>query len=452
MSVIIIGGGKIGFFLAERLIEEGKEVVVIEKDELRVSFLDENLDAKVILGNGASPNVLAEAGLKDAELVIAVTNSDEANLLASMIAGVESPTSKRVARIRNPQFDIEEARLRAELSINRVINPDRETARAIAKILEVPGAFDILDFFNGAVRLVGSTVLVDSELLAQPLTKLQQIFLNKKFLLAAIFRNSELMVPKGSTVLEAGDIVYFIAEPADVPVAIRILGYKFDEFKNLMINGGGFIGLNLAKTLEEKGLKTKIVEENSALCSVLTRSLDKAIILNAKATDRDFLMEEGIKNIDAFIAVTDDDESNVLSTLLAKQLGVPWTVTLVKESAYLPIITSIGVDVAINPRQLANNAILEYVRGGKVLGVSNLMDQAEIVEAEALGTSDLVGKKLKDFKLPSGILILAICKGDKVMIPDGETVIEEGNRVLFLTTRASVSKLEDLITVKLEYF
>ncbi|MFH1653286.1 MAG: Trk system potassium transporter TrkA [Pseudomonadota bacterium] len=452
MSIIIIGGGNIGFFLAKQLINEGKQVVVIEKQESRIAFLDESLDAKVICGNGAAPRVLKDAGVADAEMVISVTNSDEVNLLSSAIAGIESPSAKRIARVRNPEFDIEEAKLKSDLMIDMLINPEREAAKAMGQVLEVPGAIDLLDFFDGSIRLVGTKVLDNSDLIGKTLKEWGTLKDVQNFLLAAVFRNEELIVPTGDTRLEAKDVVYFISEPEEITSAMHHFGHEIDKIKSVMINGGGFIGLNLAKTLEKRGLKVKIVEEDKGLCSMLARGLDKSIILNARATDQEFLLEEGVDNIDAFIATTADDENNVLSSLLAKRLGVPWTVCLTHELSYLPLITTIGINVAINPRQLANNAILQYIRGGRVFSVSSLMDQAEIVEIEALHTSELVGNTLSKLKIPSGVLILSLWRSGKVMIPHGDTIIEAGDRVLLLTTRESISKLEKFVTVKLEYF
>lgn len=452
MSILVIGGGEIGQFIADKLIQEKKEVVIIEKDERVLHEIEESLDAKFVVGNGAAPQVLREAGLKNAEMVIAVTDSDEVNLLSCILAGMEAPQAIRIARIRSREFDIEETRFQEQFRINLVINPDRETARAILKILEIPGATDMLDFFDGRVRLVGTTVRRTSPVINRPLRDLVRLREERNFLIAAIFRGGQLIIPTGDNKIMPGDNVYFMSAAKNIQAGMRLLGHKGEKAGNIMIHGGGFIGMNLATSLEKKGINVKVIEPDSKTCSVLSRHLNKSVILNAAGTNQDVLEEENVSQMDAFVAVTKDDEDNILSSLLAKRLGCPLAVALSHKSAYQPLISAIGIDVVINPRALTNNAILHFIRRGKVIHVSCLREDAEIIEAEALETSDLVGRPIRRLKLPTGSLVLSIKRGEKLIAPWGDTVIETGDRVLLLARRDAIPKIEKIIVVKLEYF
>ena len=452
MSILVIGGGEIGQFIADKLIQEKKEVVIIEKDERVLHEIEESLDAKFVSGNGAAPQVLREAGLKNAEMVIAVTDSDEVNLLATILAGMEAPQAVRIARIRSREFDIEETKFQEEFRINLVINPDREAARAILKVLQIPGATDILDFFDGRVRLVGANVRRTSPVINKPLKELTKLREERNFLIAGIFRSGQLLIPTGESKIMPGDNVYFMASAKRAQEGMRLLGHKGEKAGNIMIHGGGFIGMNLAQSLEKKGINVKVIEPDPKICSVLSRNLSKAVILNAAGTDQDVLEEENVSQMDAFVAVTKDDEDNILSSLLAKRMGCPMAITLSHKSAYPPLISTIGIDVVINPRALTNNAILHFIRKGKVLHVSSLREDAEIIEAEALETSDLVGRPIRHLKLPAGSLVLSIKRGENLIAPWGDTVIEPKDRVLLLARRDAIPKIEKFIVVKLEYF
>ncbi len=452
MSILIIGGGEVGQFIASKLIQENKEVVIIEKDERVIDEIGESLDAKFVSGNGAAPQALHEAGLKSAEMVISVTDSDEVNLLATMLAGREAPQAIRIARIRSAEFDLEGDRLQQDLKINMIINPEKETARAIFKILKIPGATDLLNFFDGRLKLVGTTVRRTSPLINRPLMELAEIKNKKSFLIAAVFRSGKLIMPSGDSKIMPGDNVYFVAESKYVSEGMTLLGHKTDKAGSVVIHGGSFIGMNLASTLELSGVKVKVIEPDHRICSFISRHLDKAVILNAAATDEALLEEENIDEMDAFISVTKDDEDNILSALLAKRMGCPLAIALSHKIAYRSLISSIGIDVVVNPRELAINAILHFIRKGKVLNVSSLHEDAEIMEVEALETSDLVGRPLHGIKLPGKSIVLSIKRGDDLIVPHGDTVIDPGDRVLILAKRDAVRKLEKFFTVKPEYF
>ncbi|MBN1283175.1 MAG: Trk system potassium transporter TrkA [Proteobacteria bacterium] len=452
MSVLIIGGGEIGRFIAEKLIEHEREVIIIEKDERVVDELEESIDAKIIVGNGASPRLLAEAGVAGAEMVLAVTNSDEVNLLAVALAGIQAPQARRIARIRNPEFELEEGLLQGKFNVNLLINPDREAAHAILKILDLPGSVEIMDFFDARIKLVGAMARRQSELINRPLREIKQFGEGGPCVIAAIVRNNQVLIPMGDSRIMPGDTVYFAAESDRVEESMELLGHKGERTGSIMIYGGGFIGMYLAASLEKQGVAVKIVEPDPRLCSALSRKLNKSMILNTSATDQDFLEEENIEDMDAFAAVTKDDEDNILSALLAKKKGCGISIALSHNRGYQRLIGALGIDVAVNPRQLAGNTILHFIRKGKVLHASSLMDEAEFIEAEAMPTSGIVNRPIKELKLPKGVVILSVQRGGAMMVPHGETVIEPKDRVLLIARTDAIAKIEKLLMVGMDYF
>jgi len=455
MSIVIVGAGDVGFSLAEKLSSEKKDVLVIEQDERKVHRLTDEVDCQVITGSGSDPAVLKEADIEHAELFIAVTDCDEVNITSCVLAGLQSAVPVKIARVRHPHLTdpaSQSAYHLDKLGIDMIINPEQEAADAILNVLSVPGAVEILDFLDHRVRLIGTHVTERCKILGVPFSNLSKLRDELHLLVGAIFRDNELIVPKGEDVLRVGDLIYFVTEPEMVPKAMEQLGYGGGTLRRVMINGGDHIGLYLAKRLEEEGVSVKIIESDPARCSVLIRNLDKAVVLNGVATDQDLLVQENIKDMDAFVAVTDDDENNILSTLLAKRLGSSWNVTLADQTAYVPLVAAIGIDVVINPRMLAVSAILHYVRRGKVLSVASLREEVELIEVEALESSHLVDKKLSNIKWPSRSLVLAIQRGDEIIIPKGETVVKPHDKVLIFAARDVVSKIEKMLTVQLEYF
>lgn len=455
MSVIIVGAGDVGFYLAKKLVSEKKDVLVIEKDERKIRRLTDEINCQVIVGSGSNPAVLKEAGIEKTEMLIAVTDSDEANIIACVLAGLQSHVPIKIARIRQESFSGPEAQAEyniEKLGIDLIINPERKAAETILNILTIPGAVEILKFLDDRVYFIGAKITQRCRLLGIPFEELDGLRQELNILVGVIFRNNQMLIPKGSDVIKEGDLLYYIAKPNNVPKIMEYLGHSASSVKRVMIDGGGTIGLELAKNLEKEGVSVKIVESDPQRCSVLIRHLDKSVVLNGLATDQELLQQENSKNMDAFVAVTNDDENNILSSLLAKRLGVPWAITLANQTAYVPLVTAIGVDVVINPRLLAAGAILQYVRRGKVLSVASLMDEIELIEVEALESSELVDKKISEIAWPERSLALAIERGDEVIIPRGDTEIHPHDKVLLFAHKEVIPKIEKLLTVKLEYF
>lgn len=455
MGVIIVGAGDVGFSLAKRLVSENKDVLVIEKEERKVRRLTDEINCQVITGSGSNPAVLKEAGIEKAEMLIAVTDSDEANITACILAGLQSHVPIKVARVRQESFSSPEAQAEFgidKLGIDLIINPERKAAETILNILTIPGSVEILKFLDDRIYFIGAKITSRCRLLGIPFEELDGLRQELNILVGVIFRNNQMLMPGGGDVLKEGDLLYYVSRPDNVPKVMEYLGHSAGSVKRVMIDGGGAIGLELAKNLEKEGVSVKIVESDPHRCSVLIRHLDKSVVLNGQATDQELLQQENSKDMDAFIAVTGDDENNILSSLLAKHLGTPWVITLANQTAYVPLVTMIGVDVVINPRLLAAGAILQYVRKGKVLSVASLLDEIELIEVEALESSDIVDKKVDEIGWPERSLVLAIERGDEVIIPRGETEIHPHDKVLLFAHKEEVPKIEKLLTVKLEYF
>ncbi|MDO8526076.1 MAG: Trk system potassium transporter TrkA [Deltaproteobacteria bacterium] len=455
MGVIIIGAGDVGFYLAKKLVDEKKDVLVIEKDDRKVRRLTDEVNCQAICGSGSNPAVLKEAGVEKAEMFIAVTDSDEVNITACTLAGLQSHVPIKIARVRQESFSNPDAQQNYnidKLGIDLIINPERQAADEILNILTIPGAVEILKFLDNRVCFIGARVTSRCTLLGIPFEELSGLRQELHILVASIFRNQQLIVPKGADVLKEGDLIYFVAWPDSVSRIMEYLGHIGGSVKRVMIDGGGTIGMILAKNLEEEGVSVKIIENDPQRCSVLIRNLDKSVVLNGLATDQDLLLQENIKNMDAFVSVTNDDENNILSSLLAKRLGSPWCITLANQTAYVPLVTTIGIDVVINPRLLAAGAILHHVRRGKVLSVATLRDEVELIEVEALESSELVEKKISEIPWPAKCLALAVERGETVIIPNGETVILPHDKVLLFAVKEAIPKIEKLLMVKLEYF
>jgi trk system potassium uptake protein TrkA len=456
MNIIIIGAGVVGRTIARKFSGEGQDIVIIEKDEHTIKELQESLDVKIIQGSGSSPEVLARAGIEQAEMVIAVTNSDEVNMIACLIAETQSRVPKKIARIRNPDYlNYTEIFQRDYLDLDFIINPERVAADRILKILETPGAIDVMDFIEGNLKLVGVKLSADSELTGKKARDLGAFFTNGNIIIVAIYRGDQTIIPQGKTVLEEGDLVFALTHQEEASSIPRLFG-KINDDKGsdkIMIIGGGDVGFFLAVALEDKGHQVKIIEKNATRCEFLAEKLNKTIVISGDGTDQSLLKEENISDLDTFIAVTNDEEANILTSLLSKRLGARRSVALIDKPEYLSMVSTIGVDVAVSPRLASVSDILQFIRKGKVLSVKTLMEErVEAMETIAMETADIVGTPIKDIKFPMGAIIGAVVKGDDVLLPTGDTIIEPGDRVVIFTLPKTIPQVEKLLTVKPEFF
>ncbi|NLD35729.1 MAG: Trk system potassium transporter TrkA [Desulfatiglans sp.] len=452
MKIIIVGAGEVGFHCAQKLSEEGQDVVLIDKDPAKIKQLTDNLDVQAVIGSGTSPGTLKTAGIVDADMLVAATDSDEANLIACLLARNLNRYILKVARVRNREY-LDEKELFGEelLGVDQIINPETAMVETIMNLMTVPGASDVINFVDGKVKLIGFTIRKDSHLAGRQLSTLSNSYGN--LLIGAIIRDEKVLIPQGKDTIQTGDLLYMVIKADEISRAYNFLGIVDKEVKDIMITGGGETGLALGKSLEGTRLHTKIIEKDSPRCTFLSEQLEKAVIICGDGTDKDLLFEENIGEMDFLMALTGDEENNVLMSLLAREMGVKKIITRISKLSYIPLVSAIGIDTVVSPRLSAVRAILQYIRKGKVISVAPLKgEHAEAIEVEALETSDIVDRPISQIKFPKGALVGAVIRGGEVIIPTGSTVIQSNDRLIFFALKEVVPKLEKLLTVKLDYF
>lgn len=454
MKIIIVGAGEVGFHIAGRLAKENKDVVVIDKNPAALRRVSESLDVQVLEGSGASPVVLEEAGLKNAEILLAVTDSDETNLVSCLFADMLSPATKTLIRIRNPDYTgFTENLTSAPPHIDTFINPEMELVRTVQRFLEVPGAVDVAEFADGKLKLVGVRIEPLSAMAGVQLMAIPGKLGGKRILIAAIMRDEEIIIPTGRDEILSGDVVYVVAEKENLKDTLRVFGIRSKPVKRAIIIGGGGSGFAVASALCRQGYQVKIIEKNPDRCMKIAEELDHVVVLNGDGSDQELLFQENVQDMDVTLTLTDDEETNILTSLLVRRMGVERVITRIDRFSYLPLVGAIGIEPVISSRLSAINSILQHVRRGKVLSSVSLKgEQAEVLEAEALETSDVVGKPIKDLPFPKGALIIAILRDGKVIIPSGESRINHLDRIVVLAQSQTIPKVEKALAVKLEFF
>lgn len=454
MKVIIVGAGEVGFHIAGRLALENKDVVLIDKDMDSIRRVTDHIDVQTIHGSGSSPAVLDEAGIRGAEILLAVTDSDETNLVACLAAHIISPTTKKLARLRDAAYDPYHQTFRDNPPhIDTIINPEIEVVNTIHRLLSVPGAVDVSDFENGRIKFVGVTLDAGSRMAGAALSELPAIFGDARPLIAAIVRNEELIVPGGNDRLKPNDLVYFICKQDVLPETLRMFDKHDAPLNRVLIIGGGRIGYRLAALLEQNSIHTKIIERSNERCNVLAQTLNKTVVLCGDGSDQELLKEENIQDMDSLVAVTDNEETNILVSLLGRRMGARNSITKISRFSYFPLLSTIGVDQVVSTRLSAISSILQHVRKGKILSTTMLKgEQAEVLEAVALETSGIVGKPIKKLAFPKDALLVSVIREENIIIPTGNTVVKPGDKVIIFAKRQAVAKIEKILTVKLEFF
>ena len=457
MKVIIVGAGEVGFHIAQRLSEENHDVVLIDQNPEQIRRVADNLDVQAFLGSGTNPQILKDTGIEDADMLLAATNSDEVNLISCLIAKILNPYLIKLARLRNDYVrEIPLLLDKDHLGIDHVINPQVEMVRSIQRLMEIPGASEVIDFVGGRVKLIGVTVNKDSPFAGRKLLSFTKA--EGDILVGAIVRSrpnfpGQVIIPHGNDSIMAGDLVYLVARNTELEQTLSLFGIKEKSLRRVIIIGAGQTGQALAREMDRAKITTKIIEKDEAICAELSASLTHVTVINGDGTDKELLEEENIGSADFVVTLTGDEESNILISLLAKGLGTRKTVTRVSKLSYLPLMSAIGIDTVVSPRLAAVRAILQYIRPGKILSVAPLKgEHAEAIEAEALETSDIVNKPLHKVKMPKGAIVGAIFRDDEIIIPRGDTVIKPGDRLIIFALKKVLPKLEKLLTVKLEYF
>jgi trk system potassium uptake protein TrkA len=454
MNFIIIGAGEVGYHLASRLSQEKMDVVIIEKDEGKVKRVIDTLDVQTIHGSGSSIETLKQAGIEDADMIIAVTNSDEVNMISCLVASAQSKVPIKIARIRNPEYSQNSGILgEKHLNIDLTINPEMEMVKTISRLVEIPDATDIVEFAEGRVRITGIKVDPQSYVIGKKLKDLSKENLQHDIIVAAIFRNDKVIVPRGDDIIQENDLVYAVTDAKKIIPITNYFKEKEHKAQRVMILGGGDIGVELAQLFEKKGIKTKIIEQNEQRCSDIAEKLDKTIVLRGSGTDQGLLEEENIKDIDILIAVSEDEQTNIMVSLLAKRLGAKKVISLINHLTYTSLVTNIGVDVVVSPHLAAVSRILQFIRKGKVLSVASFYkENAEAIEIIAMETSDIVNKPLRNIKFPRGAIIGAVVRGKEIIIPTGDTIILPDDRVIIFTLTSVIPSVEKSLMVKMEYW
>ncbi|QGY41237.1 Trk system potassium transporter TrkA [Pseudodesulfovibrio cashew] len=455
MRIIIIGAGEVGYHIARRLAVENKEVVVIDKSAEALRKLAEASDVQTITGSGSSPEILEQAGVEEADILLAVTDSDEINLISCFFANMLNREMTKLARVRSEMYtDYRHLLMDEGAGITKVINPDEEVVNSVLRLMSVPGAVEINEFAGGKIRLIGINLPDGSPLVGTRLIDLRgKIGDDVGIVIAALVRNGELIIPSGLDEIRQGDVIYFVCDIRDQEEIVSRLGVATEPVREVLIIGGGNIGFRLAKALDNKFYHTRLLENRQKRCEFLSEKLDRPIVLMGDSTDQEILREENIQDMDMVIAVTGDEETNILSCLLAKSLGAKRTVTRVNNFGYMPLIEPIGIDYVVCPRQSAINSLLHFIRRGRIISSVNIRgEEAEALEVIAHEDSPIVGKKVKDIDFPRGCLILCFQRGDEVVIPRGDTLIEPKDQLIIISTRQNIPKVEKVLTAKVEFF
>jgi trk system potassium uptake protein TrkA len=445
MKVLIVGAGAVGFQLAEHLSEEGHDIVLVDRDPERASRAQDHLDIMTVAGNGASLGVLEKAGISSTDLMAAVTDIDEVNLVACMSAAQHNIRIK-VARISNPDYFDEVTRLKpTERGVDLMINPELECAREAFQLLQSEAATELAFFAGGRVQLMGLRVPPGAPIVGRSLAEVAASVEDRRFLTAAISRNGETIMPRGDDRFEANDQVYIIGESQQMPLVMEMAGYGEFRLRRVMIAGGGRTSVYLAKILEGHDIDCTIIEANRAKCVKLAGELKKSLILHGNATDMELLEMEGVEEIDGFVVFTGSDDTNMLASLLAKSHGVPKVVALINRIDYIPLVSRVGIDAAVSPRLSAVNSILRYVRRGIVVGVAALRGiDAEVIEFSVQPGSKIAGRTLEEIDFPDHSLVGAVTRDNEVIVPSGQFAFAHGDKVTVLALPDAVKHVEKI--------
>jgi trk system potassium uptake protein TrkA len=457
MKIIVLGAGQVGSTLAENLVNEKNDVTVVDANAAFLEELQERLDIRTVHGHAAHPSVLRRAGADDADMIIAVTNSDDTNMLACKIADTLFHTPTKIARVRSNEYLHEDKLFGPDaLPVDMRISPEQLVTDYISRLIEYPGALQVVDFADGKVRLVGVKAYYGGPLVSRQLKELPQHLPGVEARVAAIYRRGRAIIPEGDTVIEAEDEVFFITARDYASKIISELRRLDKPVKRIMLIGGGNIGLRLAKALEDK-IQVKIIEKFRERARFLSEQLDHAIILVGDGANEVLLREENIEDVDVFCAITNDDEANILSAMLAKRLGAKKALCLINRLSYVDLVEGGAIDIAISPQQSTVSALLSRVRRGDVVKVHSLRrGAAEAIEAVAHGdreNSRVVGRRLDEIKMPPGTTIGAIARGDEVIIAHHDTVIQaEDHVILFIVDKQHTKAVEKLFQVGIGFF
>lgn len=453
MNILILGAGQVGTTAAYSLArEEANEVTIVDRDPEVLRELQDRLDVRTVVGHAAHPEVLERAGVADADMVIALTDSDEINMIACEVAGHLFHTPTKIARIRAAEYMGNKELFGPEaVAVDVTISPEELVTAHIEELIHFPGALQVLEFAKGKVRLVAALAHEGGALVGHPLRELSKHIPNVECRVVVIYRNGQGIIPDGDTVVEEDDEVFFIAARKDIRAVLSEMRKLDDPIRRVVIAGGGNVGVRLAKALESTN-QVKVIERGHGRARAVSEKLSRAIVLHGDAADEELLLEENIDSADVFVSVTNADEANILSAMLAKRLGARKVMALINKPAYAELVEAGTIDIAISPSQITQGTLLAHVRRGDVVKVHALRrGAAEAIEAVAHGDEDesrVVGRAIEQIRLPRGATISAIVRGDEVLMAHHDTVIQADDHViLFMAERRQIDEVERLFEV-----
>jgi len=457
MKIIICGAGRVGQGIATRLASENNTVTVVDLSADLIRMITTELDVRGIVGHGAHPEVLKQAGIDSADMIIAVTYSDEVNMIACQIAHSLFNVPTKVARVRAQAYlDPEWSDLysRENMPIDIIISPEVEIGKAILRKLNTPGAFDVVPFADGQVKLIGVNIGEDCPIINMPIRQIPDLFTDLHAVIVGVRRDMDVFAPSPDDPLNVGDDAYFIVKTEHASRLLEIVGTPSEKARHIVIIGGGSIGSYVAKELENiSGLRTRVIERDKLRAEQAAEDLKRTVILHGDAMRSEIQEEAGVSHAEVVLSLTNDDKTNILSGVLAKKLGAKRAVVLINEVSMQELKTGLGIDMVIDPRATTVSSILRHVRRGRILDVFTIVDgAAEVMEGEVLETSPLAGKSLEEIDLLEGIVVGAIIRKDKVYYPDPNQIIKSGDRLVLLAEKGSLKQVEQVFRVSMDYF
>jgi trk system potassium uptake protein TrkA len=458
MKVIICGAGQVGWQIASHLAGERNKVTIVDSNPELVRRATDTLDVRGIAGFASYPDVLEKAGAKDADMIIAATQSDEINMVTCQVAHSVFGVPRKIARLRAQSYldaIYSDLYRRDHLPIDVVISPEREVAEAALQRLAAPATFDTESFMKGRVQLLGLALDDDCPVLNTPLRQLNELFSTLRAIVVGVRRQGRLFAPEPEDQLFVGDQIYVFSHSEDMNRTLDIFGKTTHKQERIVIIGGGHVGLGVARALETRTekLRVKVIEKNRAIAENAADHLQRTIVLNGDGLDMDILLEAGIDRADAILAVTDDDKTNLLVAVRAKAAGCQMAIALVNDPSLVSLMGPLNIDAYINPRATTVSSILRHIRHGRVRAIYSIGDtEAEVIEAQVLSTSPLAGQIIRDIPFPEGVLVGAVLKGDKVLKPHGDLRMEDGDVILLFALTKDVAEVERLLQVSVDFF
>ncbi len=456
MRVVVCGAGRVGVSIARQLALEGMDVVVVDQSAALAQQLGDSLDVQTIIGHASDPRVLQLAGADKADMLIAATVSDEVNMVACQVAHSLFGVPKKIARIRTQGYLSEQWSgmfARDHMPIDVIISPEVEVARAVTRRVTAPGAFELIPLMDGLVRLIGVRIGDDCPVINTPLRQLTALFPDLQVTVIGIRRDDRYFVPVPDDQIFPGDRVYFIVAAATMDRAMAAFGHEERQARRVLVIGGGNIGLMIGDALESGAVSVRVIERDGTQAERAAETLPNAMVINGDALEPEILEEAGVRATDTAIAVTNDDQTNILASLMAKRVGAERTIALINRASFSTLVSPLDIDVVVNPRDITISTILRHVRRGRIREVHSIGDGfGEVLEIDALATSNVVNRKISEIAMPDGAILGAILRKGAVEQPLPTTQIREGDRVVLFAKEEVVRRVERLFEVRLEFF